>query len=255
MEIIDRNLNINYSKLDYGNIPVRIILHQIEAKKASVEEVNDWHLARWGTGIGYNFYVRKDGTVYLGRPINAIGAHTQGYNESSIGVAFEGSFMIDVMTESQFNSGITLIKYLKNKYGITELGGHCDYNDTNCPGTNFPLVLFKVSIGNETKSLYSQETEYLQRLCNQLEIKDQDGDRLIEDGILGKRSIYAIKNLPVLKINNANAAATTHIQNILKITPDGIYGNETEEAVKMWQSSHGLEADGIVGPNTWLSFS
>lgn len=255
MEILNNNLKINYDKLDYGNDPKRIILHHIEAAMATVEEVNDWHLTRWGTGIGYNFYVRKDGTVYLGRPINSVGAHCLGMNECSIGIAFEGNFMTDIMTEAQFNSGVELIKYLKNKYGITELGGHCDYNDTNCPGSNFPLVLFKVSIGNETRSLYSKETEWLQVLCNQLDIKDQSGDKLIEDGILGKRSLYAIKNLPVLKTNNANEIATRHIQNLLKINPDGIYGKGTEEAVKMWQASHGLDDDGIVGPITWLSFA
>lgn len=34
---------------------------------------------------------------------------------------------------------------------------------------------------------------------------------------------------------------------------DGIYGRETEAAVKRYQSDRGLDADGIVGPLTWAA--
>lgn len=34
---------------------------------------------------------------------------------------------------------------------------------------------------------------------------------------------------------------------------DGEFGAETERAVKTWQRSHNLTADGIVGPQTWAS--
>ena len=32
---------------------------------------------------------------------------------------------------------------------------------------------------------------------------------------------------------------------------DGIFGRNTESAVKEWQAAHGLKADGIIGPKTW----
>ena len=34
-------------------------------------------------------------------------------------------------------------------------------------------------------------------------------------------------------------------------TEDGIFGKNTEAAVKEWQAAHGLVADGIIGPKTW----
>ena len=40
------------------------------------------------------------------------------------------------------------------------------------------------------------------------------------------------------------------VQKALNLYPDGIYGILTEERVKEFQSSHGLTADGVVGPAT-----
>lgn len=41
------------------------------------------------------------------------------------------------------------------------------------------------------------------------------------------------------------------LQRALHIYPDGVFSRLTEEAVKEFQSKHGLEADGIVGAKTW----
>ena len=41
------------------------------------------------------------------------------------------------------------------------------------------------------------------------------------------------------------------IQRVVRSSPDGIYGPKTMAAVKAWQRSHGLAADGVVGSLTW----
>jgi len=35
------------------------------------------------------------------------------------------------------------------------------------------------------------------------------------------------------------------------IAEDGVFGSDTEDAVKRYQSDRGLSADGIVGSDTW----
>lgn len=39
-------------------------------------------------------------------------------------------------------------------------------------------------------------------------------------------------------------------QRVIGVTPDGIFGAETESATKAWQAQRGLQPDGIVGPKT-----
>jgi murein DD-endopeptidase MepM/ murein hydrolase activator NlpD len=44
-----------------------------------------------------------------------------------------------------------------------------------------------------------------------------------------------------------------HVQTRLGVTSDGIFGPQTDGAVRRYQLSAGLEVDGIVGPSTWSS--
>jgi putative chitinase len=48
--------------------------------------------------------------------------------------------------------------------------------------------------------------------------------------------------------NNENVK---QLQVKLHLEPVGKFGPKTEEAVKLWQSAHGLTSDGIVGDKTW----
>jgi putative chitinase len=48
-----------------------------------------------------------------------------------------------------------------------------------------------------------------------------------------------------------NNEQVKQLQVKLHLDPVGNFGPKTEEAVKLWQTSHGLTADGIVGDKTW----
>ena len=115
MEIIKTNLKQN-GVLTYSNIPNKIVLHNADSNNCTVEDINQWHLENGWTMIGYHYYVRKDGSIYKGRPDNAIGSHCKGSNTGSIGICFEGRYMTETIPQEQYNSGIELIKYLFSKY-------------------------------------------------------------------------------------------------------------------------------------------
>ena len=116
-----------------------LILHHAAAVTCTAQDVHRWHLANGWCGIGYHFLVRKDGSVYRGRPENWIGAHAKNSNSFSIGICFEGNYESETaMPAAQLKAGQELIAYLKGKYGSLRLLKHKDVNATSCPGRFFP---------------------------------------------------------------------------------------------------------------------
>ena len=84
MNIIDENLS--FGTMNMNNYPAMVIVHHLEAEGVNwtVEMIHNMYKTEksWA-GIGYHYYIRLDGTVYKGRPDNAIGAHCQGCNTNT----------------------------------------------------------------------------------------------------------------------------------------------------------------------------
>lgn len=124
---------LNRTRTDY------IVLHH-RAGNGDVESIHKQHLGQGYSGIGYHYYIRKDGSIYTGRPIQKEGAHCLNYNSVSVGVCFEGNYEIEtVMPEAQKKSGIELVRHLKGIYPNVQIKGHRDLYATACPGRNFPF--------------------------------------------------------------------------------------------------------------------
>lgn len=121
------------------NATKHIILHH-RAGNGDVESIHNLHLSNGWTGIGYHFYIRKDGLIYRGRPVETVGAHCQGQNNHSVGVCFEGNFENEkTMSASQIKSGQELILYLKTLFPNAEVKGHRNFGGSTCPGKYFPF--------------------------------------------------------------------------------------------------------------------
>ena len=118
-------------------VPLRIIVHHAAAYRATADQIHAGHLARGFSGIGYHFYVRKNGTIYRGRPIWAKGAHTLNYN-NDIGICCEGNFEVDTMGTKQFGSLRWLVATVRKQHGPLALIRHKDVGATACPGKLFP---------------------------------------------------------------------------------------------------------------------
>lgn len=74
----------------------------------------------------------------------------------------------------------------------------------------------------------------------------------------GGSSPAAPDQLPTLRPGNQGAAVTRLQQRLKSLgfyrgTVDGVFGSQTEQAVKQAQRHYGLEPDGIVGPATWAA--
>lgn len=117
-----------------------IILHHAAVKEASPEAIHRYHIGRGWVGIGYNEYIRKDGTVYICRGDN-VGAHTKGWNDKSYGICCEGNYEVETqMPEAQFNALVQRIAANKARFPNLEgIKGHRDFVATACPGKHFPM--------------------------------------------------------------------------------------------------------------------
>ncbi|XP_037920493.1 peptidoglycan-recognition protein 2-like isoform X2 [Hermetia illucens] len=132
----------------YQTIPVRyVVIHHTATRKcnsqsncsskvASIQRrhMNDkeWH------DIGYNFLIGGDGNIYEGIGWNKRGAHTSGFNDKSIGIAFIGNFNEEAPKKKSLNAAKALLScgvsngYLSESYRLI---GARQVRKTSSPGS------------------------------------------------------------------------------------------------------------------------
>jgi hypothetical protein len=73
------------------------------------------------------------------------------------------------------------------------------------------------------------------------------------DGIFGNECLAVAKTALCKRDSDEydNKNLTKIIQKAVGVTVDGLFGKETEKAVKTYQENNGLTVDGIVGVKTW----
>ena len=110
-------------------------------QRFTVEMLKACHNARFnGKGIGYHYFIEKDGQVFQTRDENEIGMHARHYNAHSIGICYEGGLdekgrPADTRTPAQRAALIALLRSLKIDYPDAEIMGHCELEGvhTACP--------------------------------------------------------------------------------------------------------------------------
>ena len=116
----------------------------------TVEDIDAMHRNRGFNEIGYHWYVRKDGSLHMGRDLSEPGrfeqgAHSKGENSVSIGICYEGGVTkaqmnvgFDSRTKAQTKTMIDLIDKMQDRFPGAVIKGHRDMPDaaTQCPGFN-----------------------------------------------------------------------------------------------------------------------
>lgn len=206
-----------------------LILHHSGTTTCTPDGVHSAHVGNGWAGIGYHYLVRKDGTIYRGRPEDTVGAHAYGANSHSIGVCFEGNYEVEQsMPAAQLAAGQALVADIKRRWSITKVIGHKDVagSTTDCPGKYFPLDSI-VSGTTETVATTSKEDKIMVETV------------MIGNGDRGN----AVKSMQGALIAQGYSCGSCGA--------DGICGAGTVAAIKACQRANGLTADGICGPDTW----
>jgi len=156
----------DYDFLDWPIVTMKSPINKITEGIASVvDEIDDWHLKRWKSGLGYHFIVGNghgipDGYIAVGRPMKYQGAHVRGHNHDSVGILIVGDLTKHEPTDAQVRGAVSICatlcfmfsldplgeysrkRYLKKQDGMI-ISGHRDWSghETNkCPGKLEDLI-------------------------------------------------------------------------------------------------------------------
>ena len=105
----------------------------------SVKKIDDYHKSKGWKGIGYHFWVDRQGKVFTGRSLEEVGAHVVGHNSHSIGICYEGGLNelgveTDTRTPEQKVALRKLLEELHGRFPKALIVGHHDLN----PGKKCP---------------------------------------------------------------------------------------------------------------------
>ncbi|HEY0736819.1 MAG TPA: N-acetylmuramoyl-L-alanine amidase [Herpetosiphonaceae bacterium] len=223
--------------------PTKVIVHHTATPNSTdyslahayslSRSIQNYHMDSNGwIDTGQQFTISRGGYITEGRhrSLEALqsgtkhvrGAHCSNQNDVAVGIENEGTYTTVSPPQALYNKLVALIAYICQQYGIpsTQIYGHRDFNATQCPGDKLYAMLpqIRTDVAAAIGGPAPRTWPIVQR--------GQSGERV-------KTVQYLLREYGI------------------NVTVDGIFGPATESAVKTFQTSKGVTADGIVGAATW----
>jgi RHS repeat-associated protein len=150
--IFNEQSNTNGWK-SYGLLPNRpplnkilqdIVVHHIGDFSFGIGINNDLGLMKalesseqvsWYYDVAYHYGIGPAGEVFVGRNIGTRGAHVEGGNTGRVGVVLLGTFDSTTAPSDMMVKSLTALSVaLSDLYGVKNIVGHRELNQTLCPG-------------------------------------------------------------------------------------------------------------------------
>ena len=205
----------------------RVFLHcsaSPNPEHGDVEIIRAWHHQRGWSDIGYHYFIPFGGELQVGRDIEKIPAAQKGHNTGTIVICLHGLYKHN-FTLNQFETLQKLCKQINIEYdGNITFHGHCEVSTKTCPVFDYKAVLELDPSGH---------------------IIGLKRSKLLDMFDVGVEVMNLQRRLNVfLKQHFGN--------NDVGLEVDGVFGQNTAQAVLMFQFTHVITPDGVAGPKTLL---
>lgn len=200
--------------------------------KALLDAVTSWHVARNFRTTGYHYLIDRNGLLIpTYRGLEEVPAAQEGHNAGSIAVCLDGLKQSD-FNEKQFVTLRALADAIDAAYGgIVHYHGHCEVANKACPVFDYKTVLnlnpkgFRITTHAGNISIPPRAQE----------------ESVRKSYPLGKRILS----------KTCSGTDVAWVQKVLGIDDDGLFGQDTFDAVWKFQTEQQISVDGTVGKETW----
>ena len=246
--------------------PTRIVIHNTANDASAANEITYMHKNTNQTS--FHFAV-DDKEIVQGIELNRNAWHASDGNGKGNreGIAIEICYSKsggEKWLKAVENAAELTAKLLKDYgWGIDKVTKHADYTNKHCPHRildeygwdNFlNLVKSKMSVGI-TPAESTPKSGINTAVLEWQKAAMADGYKFPKYGADGKwgAECESVAKAAICKQRPTytNKNLTKIIQEKVGVTVDGLFGLRTKVAVREYQRSNGLTADGVVGINTW----
>jgi N-acetylmuramoyl-L-alanine amidase len=207
--------------------PVRdLFLHHSASPDGGPETVRSiqrFHQTTRGwADIAYTWlYSPRDRVFYEGRGPGVAGAHTHSHNRTSHGLCILGNYDVTAFPKHAIDDLADWARWHGIAWGPNRYRPHKDVSATACPGKHVLNVIRDINLYAEADMGNSSPTPVTPQFPPTLRLGSTGDDvKLLQQALLPH---------------------------------DGTFGPATDAALRHYQTSKGLTADGICGPKTWAA--
>jgi len=209
-----------------------------------VSVMRAWHLANGWADVGYSYFIKKDGTVQPGRPLDMQPAAQSEHNPGTIAICLHG-LRRDAFTTAQFTALVNLCRIINRAYdGALKFRGHVEVANKACPVFDYVRVL-----GLDADKRMARVPDTYQQTGGIIAGNLPSG---MDSGLMAVSATNkAISRwgADVLRLMSTGPKVVA-LQRALSVVADGDFGQVTRQAVESYQRANGLVIDGVVGPVT-----
>jgi peptidoglycan hydrolase-like protein with peptidoglycan-binding domain len=210
---------------------------------AAMLAIDRIHRDNGWSGIGYNFVIFQDGSVWEGRGWDLVGAHCPDHNRIGLGVQIHVGGD-QVPSPQALAAGRALWVEAQQRCGTLRVLGHRDGYATECPGglledwLHNGLLAGPTHVPPQTRVVPAIEPAPTFPLPAGSYFGPEPGPVTSVSGYHGHRD-----DLKVWQRRMSTRG--------WQIAIDGLYGPQTAGVARHFQREKRLRIDGLIGPSTW----